>query len=290
MKKHTVLILFVTNLLLILAACQEHPAKSPLTDAEACIDCHPDSSLMWLQSLTDDELDKEQRAYRALLLTHLSHKLECPSLYGDSLINEAVNFYDVENYPKQRARALFFQGIRRASYEGNEREAVTSLLKAEKIFKQIDDPQYTGMTYERLGDLFYHERLYKQALKYYQRALPYKMKASQPKYCVWIVRDIAECFRLTGEQDSARANYERAMEQLHLIPEREAASIQTEYATFLHETGCREEASLWMKRLPEALKGIPKDSLFRNDHLQIKELAETNWLSGGTCITPDSHE
>ncbi len=276
MKKHIIHLFWGASLLLAPTACQEHTVKDPLADAEACVDCHPDSALIWLQTLSVGELNEEQRARRALLLTQVSHKLKDPSLCHDSLINQAVAYFNADTHPIQRARSLFYQGIRRMGNNGNRREAVTSLLQAEKIFRKIDDPHYTGMTYERLGDLFYREHLYKQALEYYQKAYPYKLQASQPAYSLWIVRDMAVCFRLMEKEDSAQVYYEKVMERLHLLPEKEAACVQTDYAAFLYKKGEIEKAGKIIAAVPGHLQTATEDSLI-HERMRIKELAETQW-------------
>lgn len=284
MRKHILHILWGASLLLVPTACQEHVVKNPLADAEACIDCHPDSALQWLQTLSVEELNEEQRAHRALLLIQVSHKLEDPAISHDSLINQAVAYFNENTHPMQRARALFYQGIRRSSNTGNSREAVTSLLQAEKLFRRIDDPHYTGMTYERLGDLFYREHLYKQALEYYQKAYPYKLQASQPTFSLWIVRDMADCFRRMAENDSAQTYYEKAMGQLHLLPEKEAACVQLEYAAFLHEKGEVERAKKIKSTVPVSLHTVTEDSLI-HERMRIKELAEIRWSPD--CVSGD---
>ena len=95
-------------------SCGHAPTERLLAEAEARLEHQPDSTLAMLQRLPVNELDEEQTALRALLLTQASHRMRKAGMFGDTLIDGAVAYYEqTGGAPIDQGRALFYQGIRR---------------------------------------------------------------------------------------------------------------------------------------------------------------------------------
>ena len=235
-------------------SCGHNPTERLLAEAEARLEHQPDSALAMLQRLPMSKLDEEQTALRALLLTQASHRMRKAGMFGDTLIDGAVAYYEqTGGAPLYHGRALFYQGIRR-EFRGDIEGATASLLKARQAFSSVEAPRFMGMTLERLGDIYYGQRLYERALECYRSSYPYKVFASKPSHQVWMLKNIATCYRLLHQADSAEVYYQRVLSQTGLLAEGEAPGIRLEYAAFLQEQGQIDEADRMLTELLPTLK------------------------------------
>lgn len=237
-----------------LVSCVHPSVEKILAEAEAKVEQWPDSTLALLYHQPVDEWNAEQRARCALLMTQASHRMRKAGLFGDTLIDVAVDYYSQTDKPSRyQGRAFFYQGIRR-EFRGNIEGAVSSLLKARQALSFVDDPHFLGMTFERLGDIYYTQQLYERALDCYQKSYPYKLRTSKPSHQVWMLKNIATCHRLLQQTDSAEVYYQQVFSKLSLLDEDESSGIQLEYAAFLHEQKESEKANRLLTDLLPTLK------------------------------------
>ena len=248
-------LLHIIAICLCWMSCGHTPAERLLAEAEARLEHQPDSALAMLQRLPMSELDEEQTALRALLLTQASHRMRKAGMFGDTLIDGAIAYYEqAEGAPSlYHGRALFYQGIRR-EFRGEVEGATASLLKARQVFSSVEAPRFMGMTLERLGDIYYGQRLYERALECYRSSYPYKVLASKPSHQVWMLKNIATCYRLLHQTDSAEVYYQRVLSQTDLLAEGEVPGIRLEYAAFLQEQGKIDEADRMLTELLPTLR------------------------------------
>lgn len=247
-------LLYLIAICLCWMSCGRSSTERLLAEAEVWLEHQPDSALAMLQRLPVNELDEEQTALRALLLTQTSHRMRKAGMFGDTLIDGAVAYYEqAGGEPLYQGRALFYQGIRR-EYRGDVEGTTASLLKARQIFASVEAPRFMGMTLERLGDIYYEQKLYERALDCYRSSYPYKVRASKPSSQVWMLKNIATCFRLLHQTDSAEVYYQRVLSQTNLLAEGEAPGIRLEYAAFLQEQGQIDEADRMLTGLLPTLK------------------------------------
>lgn len=174
MKKRTY-ILYSLVAFVILLSCSKKDGKDILLKAEGLIQEHPDSALILLKSVENpDNLKKDQRADYYLLLADAKYKNEI-SLYGDSTLNEPVEYFSKTNDSKKTTLSYFLRN--KAFFDfargaGNPEQAMYDALEAKKYSQKSGD-YLLGHIYIDIGDVYYTGDYYTDALDNYKKALDY---------------------------------------------------------------------------------------------------------------------
>lgn len=131
----------------------------------------PDSSLTLLQQIKNpDKLSVHEYALYTLLLTQAIHKSGIDET-SDSLIIHAIDYFKNTSEYDRLAKAYYYQAII-ASNSGDSEKAIYLYLQAIANARKGNDAYYLGRTYLMLGDLYFSQGLYKQAMEYHTWARP----------------------------------------------------------------------------------------------------------------------
>ncbi len=146
-----------------------------LTHIESSMDDNPDSLVCLLESMEPSSFNERSKAEYALLLTRAifkSHKI----VSDDSLITEAINYFQNSGHEKELMMSLFYKGEVNY-YKGNLEQAMKYTTMACRMAENMNDVYWLAKCEESRADIF---RLNfdhideitarKKALKYYRES------------------------------------------------------------------------------------------------------------------------
>ena len=201
-----------------------------LQHAEALLDQHPDSALIFLNKITPSSLSTEDYAHYCLLMTQARDKNGLP-LTSDSLISVAVEYYNDKKNLDVKAKTYFYAGRVNIDMQ-NTKQAMEYLLKAADFAEDGKDYKLQYLIYYYLGDLYFNENLYDSALKMDKQAFYYSQLLKNKSYMVYALRSIALAYNGKEENHNSLTYYLKA---LNILPKSDTATL----ATLLTEIGGR---------------------------------------------------
>ena len=140
----TLITLYIILVLLLTGSCQESSYTSQLHRAEELMEERPDSAWLILKQIPSNALQSaKSKAMYALLYTQAQHKNYIVET-NDSLINQAVDYYEHCDNPHGKFLSLFYKGIVQFNAQ-NFISAKRSLAEAEEISNTITDDYYIGL-------------------------------------------------------------------------------------------------------------------------------------------------
>lgn len=167
---HILLPLLTVMVSMICPSCHRDKGNPSLDTAEKIIMSRPDSALHILQSMTPEEISSAaDRARYALLYSKALDKnyidVDC-----DSLITDAVEYYDRHGDDIRRAEAYYYLG---RVYENARctQPAVDAFVKAGRYAEKYDEPYLKGLIYEHIGIYYNAQRDFDQAIDKLLRAV-----------------------------------------------------------------------------------------------------------------------
>jgi|GEM_PF-6239987 len=203
-------------ILLILNCHDDSSDKKTVHLAEKLLDSRPDSAFELLESIDFPE-DMSEETYvdycRLLVLVHQKNKI---SIRCDTLIRKAVNYYK----NREDERMKYIQSL---LLSGNVYEAQDStLLAGECYFAAFDlsrdnkDSELYGISAYELGGLHKYLGNYDKSIGWFNIASGI-FENNDNQTIKWrIMRQIADCFALSGHTDTALAIYNKVLTQIPL--------------------------------------------------------------------------
>lgn len=153
--------------LFLFNACTRPKPSTKLVHADSLMQKHPDSALHFLQSIPTEELTSlEDRAYYALLMTQARDKNFILQT-NDSLIYTAVQYYDSMKITAMQAKAYYYWGCIWRDKEDYS-QALNKFFTAISYTQKIPNHTLAGHIYNNIANLYYMQRLDKQADSIYQ--------------------------------------------------------------------------------------------------------------------------
>ena len=190
--------------LLSLCACDNRTAQRMLERAEASMNENPSEAIALLDSIGDSGLSRSQRMRRLLLLTNAQNK--CDTVFrSDSIQRLLADYYESHGSANDRMLAYYLLG--RACQDTHDYpDAIEFFMKAADCADTTDakcDYAQLCRVYSQMSNVFYHQNLIKEDLKYNNLAISYARRAKDTLSTIQgLVGNIAAYKRL-GKLDSA---------------------------------------------------------------------------------------
>ena len=166
--KRIALFTVIALLICTMGAC-DRPEYRRLQRAEAVMESAPDSALAILDSIDTASLTHaSDRALYALLLTQGRIKTY-EVLTDDSLISNAVRYYEDHGPDSNLMKSLFYHG----EILSNNREfskAIIPSMRAREMSISADNPYWQAKASELIGDMLNHTFYYSEAIVYSREA------------------------------------------------------------------------------------------------------------------------
>ena len=190
--------------LLSLCACDNRTAQRMLERAEASMNENPSEAIALLDSIGDSGLSRSQRMRRLLLLTNAQNK--CDTVFrSDSIQRLLADYYESHGSANDRMLAYYLLG--RVYQDTHDYpDAIEFFMKAADCADTTDakcDYAQLCRVYSQMSNVFYHQNLIKEDLKYNNLAISYARRAKDTLSTIQgLVGNIAAYKRL-GKLDSA---------------------------------------------------------------------------------------
>jgi tetratricopeptide (TPR) repeat protein len=170
--KTTGIISFIS---IFLISCNPQPeATSLLSQAEALADQDKtDSALALIDSIFYPESSFNKEKYMQYLVTRVRLRYKAyRDIKGDTTIFAARKYFRQQaDKPRWAALATFYSGCVYRE-QGNTKKAMADYTKAATYAAKTGDNDLKGLIQNNIGDLFYEQALYQQALAAYKKACP----------------------------------------------------------------------------------------------------------------------
>lgn len=157
--------------LLTLLPLANRSVRVVLNDAEARVNEEPERVLELLDSIAplQGKWGRSLRARFALLYTRAQDK-SMIDVDDDSLIVRAVEYYRTYGDHRTRAMAYYYYGVIRHN-AGDIDGAMEALVKAQLEVEECDDSYLQGLIYSELGNAYYEQNTYGDAIEMYTLAV-----------------------------------------------------------------------------------------------------------------------
>lgn len=197
--------------LCLLGSChrQELP-NSALLYADSLLELYPDSTLLYLQHLDVSRFSKSDRVYYGLLLTQATDKNYLPLLSCDSLVDDALDYYD-EGDGLLRAKALLYKS-RIQQFMKMPQEAMENCFEG---LKELGDSpkelRLKSMLYEDLGGIYQEQNLDENALEMFQLSYRCDSLLKDEKLLKYSIANMGWVHVVLGHEEIAKKYLDEAL-------------------------------------------------------------------------------
>lgn len=186
---------------LILAGCTG-TYKSRIQDAEALMGEHPDSAYTILSSISRHEIPGRRDKARYALLYSQALDKNWIDVDNDSLIRIAVDYYRNHGQNIDKAKAFYYSGI--VYYNASDiDEAMKAFVKARIYADKTDDQYLRGLIYNIIGDLYYSQYSFDEALQMYSSAVDAFSRIDNKRNILLVLQNKGLTLAVTNQIDDA---------------------------------------------------------------------------------------
>ena len=217
MSTRTCISLFFSTLLLIGCRAGSHRSSTiwgnsvhkTLSEIESHIYDHPDSALAELKAIPANSVKgKTDKAKMTLLLSMAENRIGI-RVTDDSLMTNAINWYERHGTPEDRARAYYCLGSIQKNAEFNDL-SIISFTKSESFAKQTGDYFLQGLICQELASFYSSSSTDDEVIELLTKANIFFSKADN-KYCYGhSMLDLADALDNQGRTTEADLFYKKA--------------------------------------------------------------------------------
>jgi hypothetical protein len=184
-------ILFLIIIPLFIACRNKYSDNPIIIRAEKLMQQSPDSAYKILTSIKNPEnLSEADYAAWCLHYTHAQYKLYY-DIKSDSLIKNAVEYYDASNLMEYSGLAYYLNGCI-YDLKNDQKQSLYSYKKAIDKLEKSKDQNINGLAIYRVSNLFLKEEYYKESEAYINQAIKAFQKTQNFKYLAYSYRTKAE--------------------------------------------------------------------------------------------------
>lgn len=198
---------------------QEKPLPAELSRAESVMWEHPDSALSILRSMPQSSLSSGKNyATWALLLAQARDKvygkrlpdsLNIPS--SDELVQDAMDYFEKEDDLKRMAQAYYYKG-QLLEDQKKLTEAIPLFLKSKDIMTRLDEPLFTYLICQSLGNTYRYQDLYEESLVQLKDAYQYALRSGNGERISYALSELGRTYVHINEMDSALFYFGKSLE------------------------------------------------------------------------------
>lgn len=179
----------ILTLIILPQACSNHETDSLLTEAEQMMEHAPDSALLILESIAQDDLKNESdRALFGMLYTQALDKNHLP-LQNDTLISASADYYAKKNNKLNQVISTYYLG--RTYYnKGNFTKAIVSFFKARELAKDNGYDFWAGMACRGIADIYFGTYNRAEELSFAKQEYDFIKKSGKQPYLDWALLDL----------------------------------------------------------------------------------------------------
>lgn len=262
MRKWWFIVLWL--MMLGLAGCQQridYPAQLLLADSLASAD--PTTAITLLSSMEEDMLQapkSTQMLYR-LLCIKAADKAYIPHT-TDSLILPVVQYYEQGGDPNYLGEAYYYAG--RVYRDLNDAPlALAYFQKGVDASQQNEERWVSAVLYAQMGEIYYYQSLYPEALAMYREAYRHDALANDTLGIILDLRDLSFTHRTMQQPDSALHYLHQAELLAQQYGDEEMQGlIASQLAGLYNQQGKREEAHRFIDQAMQQVGEADKYSTY----------------------------
>jgi tetratricopeptide (TPR) repeat protein len=196
---------------ILTVSCGEDNINKILDYAENIVVSRPDSALILLDSIKNPIKVPEQQV-RHILLTSYAKDLSGKDISADIMIFHAKDYLETINNPKYLALAEYYMG-RIYQAQGKNDMALQLYLKAQTTAESSNDNDIKGLIRSYIGQQYYIQRKYSEAIDNFKFALEYFNKSENNyRRAVSVLNKLGNSFLIANKKDSAMIYYNDALQ------------------------------------------------------------------------------
>lgn len=256
-------ILSIITLLTLFAVVGCSGAPDPtLYEAEAVMTEHPDSALALLRSLNPGEIrGKSSRALYALLFTQAQFK-NYLDVDNDSLITEAVDYYEDGPDHFRSMLASYYYGRVRLN-KGDYANAIFTFYNAYELADAAGDSFWRGMIAERICEIYEKTFNYTEMIKFAKIEYTNFKEHGNPLYIHDGMLDLASAYHYDLKYDSAIIVCRQLLDSALMRGDRELEEdARRNMALSYFGWGKYDSAAVIYKYICETDYTLPSDSAY----------------------------
>ena len=198
---------------------QEKPLPAELSRAESVMWEHPDSALSILRSMPQSSLSSGKNyATWALLLAQARDKVYGKRLpdslnihSSDELVQDAMDYFEKEDDLKRMAQAYYYKG-QLLEDQKKLTEAIPLFLKSKDIMTRLDEPLFTYLICQSLGNTYRYQDLYEESLVQLKDAYQYALRSGNGERISYALSELGRTYVHKNEMDSALFYFGKSLE------------------------------------------------------------------------------
>lgn len=198
---------------------QEKPLPAELSRAESVMWEHPDSALSILRSMPQSSLSSGKNyATWALLLAQARDKVYGKRLpdslnipFSDELVQDAMDYFEKEDDLKRMAQAYYYKG-QLLEDQKKLTEAIPLFLKSKDIMTRLDEPLFTYLICQSLGNTYRYQDLYEESLVQLKDAYQYALRSGNGERISYALSELGRTYVHKNEMDSALFYFGKSLE------------------------------------------------------------------------------
>ena len=254
MKRYIIILI----VLLSLASCTKHSEHwGTLAQVESYIEERPDSALVVLQGIDNEELAKdEERAKHALLLSMALDK-NFVDKTDFEVLQPAIDYYDDNGTATDKLRTYFYQG-RIYQNAGKDALAMECFVKAISEGDESDDILTKARIYFNRGSIYYSLYEWDSFIETHKTAASYFKQAGRHHSYVHCLILIVNGYTLKNEPENALPYIDECKQLREIMSFPLLLGFYSSYITYLEDCGTDTEIKDVIK---EYLNTIPAESV-----------------------------
>ena len=254
MKRYIIILI----VLLSLASCTKHSEHwGTLAQVESYIEERPDSALVVLQGIDNEELAKdEERAKHALLLSMALDKNYIDKTDFE-VLQPAIDYYDDNGTATDKLRTYFYQG-RIYQNAGKDALAMECFVKAISEGDESDDILTKARIYFNRGSIYYSLYEWDSFIETHKTAASYFKQAGRHHSYVNCLILIVNGYTLKNEHENALPYIDECKQLREIMSFPLLLGFYSSYITYLEDCGTDAEIKDVIK---EYLNTIPAESV-----------------------------
>ena len=254
MKRYIIILI----VLLSLASCTKHSEHwGTLAQVESYIEERPDSALVVLQGIDNEELAKdEERAKHALLLSMALDK-NFVDKTDFEVLQPAIDYYEDNGTATDKLRTYFYQG-RIYQNAGKDALAMECFVKAISEGDESDDILTKARIYFNRGSIYYSLYEWDSFIETHKTAASYFKQAGRHHSYVHCLILIVNGYTLKNEPENALPYIDECKQLREIMSFPLLLGFYSSYITYLEDCGTDTEIKDVIK---EYLNTIPAESV-----------------------------
>ena len=254
MKRYIIILI----VLLSLASCTKHSEHwETLAQVESYIEERPDSALVVLQGIDNDELaNDEERAKHALLLSMALDKNYIDKTDFE-VLQPAIDYYEDNGTATDKLRTYFYQG-RIYQNAGNDALAMECFVKAIAEGDESDDILTKARIYFNRGSIYYSLYEWDSFIETHKTAASYFKQAGRHHSYVHCLILIVNGYTLNNEHENALPYIDECKQLREIMSFPLLLGFYSSYITYLEDCGTDAELK---DAVDEYLNTIPAENI-----------------------------